>query len=135
MRGSVNRQRLEITRLLAARDLRIRMFGSVAIDLAWVAAGRLDASIASSNHPWDMAAGVDIAREVDVRVMDTGGQSHELTSTSTVTAAPWLRRCSIFSVRAFTRPHRQSSVPTADRSTPHKQNSTSAFAPQNRGTQ
>ncbi|MFF7705444.1 inositol monophosphatase family protein [Streptomyces lydicus] len=87
-----NLQRLEITRLLAARALRVRMLGSAAIDLVWVACGRLDASIALSNHPWDMAAGVAIAREAGARVMDAGGRSHEVTSGSTVTAAPGLAK-------------------------------------------
>ncbi|MER6004193.1 hypothetical protein ABT120_36915 [Nonomuraea angiospora] len=29
------------------------MFGSAAIDLAWVADGRIDANIMLSNNPWD----------------------------------------------------------------------------------
>ncbi|MFI7095443.1 inositol monophosphatase family protein [Streptomyces lydicus] len=87
-----NLQRLEITRLLAARALRVRMLGSAAIDLAWVAAGRLDASIALSNHPWDMAAGVAIAREAGARVMAADGRPHEVASASTVTAAPGLAK-------------------------------------------
>ncbi|MEE1741190.1 inositol monophosphatase family protein [Streptomyces sp. BE147] len=86
-----NRQRLEVTRLLAERALRIRMLGSAAIDLTWVASGRIDATIALSNHPWDMAAGVAIAREAGAHVMDTDGQPHRLTSTATITAAPGLR--------------------------------------------
>ncbi|MFH0246031.1 inositol monophosphatase family protein [Streptomyces sp. HK10] len=86
-----NRQRLKITQLLAERALRVRMLGSAAIDLAWVASGRLDASIALSNHPWDTAAGIAIAREAGAHTMDTAGRPHEMTSTATITAAPGLR--------------------------------------------
>jgi myo-inositol-1(or 4)-monophosphatase len=42
-----------VTNYLAASVERVRMLGSAAIDLAWVADGRLDASIMLSNKPWD----------------------------------------------------------------------------------
>lgn len=87
-----NQLRLTITRLLAERALRVRMLGSAAIDLAWVAAGQLDVSIALSNHPWDMAAGTAIAREAGAVVMDSDGSPHGLLSTATVAAAPGLKR-------------------------------------------
>lgn len=85
-----NVRRLEITSLLAKRALRVRMLGSAAIDLAWVASGKLDASIAMSNHPWDMAAGVVIAREAGVHVTDADGLPHQVTSAATIAAAPGL---------------------------------------------
>ncbi|MGY4920830.1 inositol monophosphatase family protein, partial [Streptomyces sp. 900116325] len=83
-----NQRRLTITRLLAERALRVRMFGSAAIDLVWVASGKVDATIAMSNHPWDMAAGVCIAREAGCVVMDPEGDPHTLNSTATITATP-----------------------------------------------
>ncbi|MFG3207837.1 inositol monophosphatase family protein [Streptomyces sp. NPDC048192] len=86
-----NRKRLAVTRLLAERALRVRMFGSAAVDLTWVASGRLDATIAMSNHPWDMAAGVCIAREAGCAVMDADGSAHTLSSQATITAAPGVR--------------------------------------------
>src|SRR5262249_7364864 len=52
-----NRLRVEVARQLADRALRVRMVGCAAIDLAWVAEGKFDASISLSNKPWDMAAG------------------------------------------------------------------------------
>ncbi|TDD63531.1 inositol monophosphatase [Actinomadura darangshiensis] len=81
-----NRQRIALTERLAANVQRIRMFGSVAIDLAWVAEGKLDASITLSNKPWDMAAGVVIAREAGAAVVDYEGVSHTMSSGSTVAA-------------------------------------------------
>lgn len=86
-----NRSRLAVTSLLAERALRVRMFGSAAIDLVWVASGKVDATIAMSNHPWDMAAGVCIAREAGCAVMDADGTPHTLNSAATITAAPGVR--------------------------------------------
>ena len=83
-----NETRLRITAVLAARAQRVRMLGSAAVDLAWVAAGKLDASVMLSNKPWDTAAGVLLAREAGARVTDLDGRNHELTSTATIAAAP-----------------------------------------------
>ncbi|RKS79572.1 myo-inositol-1(or 4)-monophosphatase [Actinomadura pelletieri DSM 43383] len=85
-----NRQRLALSERLAANVQRVRMLGSVAIDLAWVAEGKLDASITLSNKPWDMAAGVIIAREAGAKVTDQDGKDHSYDSSSTVGVAPAL---------------------------------------------
>src|ERR1051326_427231 len=45
-----NQLRVDIAQQLANRALRVRMLGSAAIDLAWVAEGRLDATITLSNE-------------------------------------------------------------------------------------
>lgn len=79
-----NRQRIALTERLAANVQRVRMLGSVAIDLAWVAEGKLDASITLSNKPWDMAAGVIIAREAGSKVFDRDGAEHSTESTATI---------------------------------------------------
>jgi myo-inositol-1(or 4)-monophosphatase len=85
-----NAERLRITAALAAVVERVRMFGSAAIDLAWVADGRLGASIMLSNKPWDTAAGVLIAREAGAVVVDRDGRDHTTRSASTVAVAPQL---------------------------------------------
>lgn len=85
-----NRIRFAVTRLLAERAQRVRMIGSAAIDLAWVAAGKLDASVMLSNHPWDTAAGVVIAREAGALVIDLDGSSHTHLAQATITVAPAL---------------------------------------------
>lgn len=82
-----NQTRLRITAVLAARAQRVRMLGSAAIDLAWVAAGKLDASVMLSNKPWDTAAGVLIAREAGAHVTDLTGQPHTLNSAATIASA------------------------------------------------
>ncbi|GAA0593138.1 inositol monophosphatase family protein [Actinomadura livida] len=79
-----NRQRIALTERLAANVQRIRMLGSAAIDLAWVAEGKLDASITLSNKPWDTAAGVIIAREAGAMVIDKDGTDHTLKSAATI---------------------------------------------------
>jgi myo-inositol-1(or 4)-monophosphatase len=51
----------------------IRRFGSAALDLAWVAAGRFDAYWESDLKPWDVAAGLVLVREAGGFVTDYRG--------------------------------------------------------------
>ena len=51
----------------------IRRFGSAALDLAWVAAGRYDAFWESDLHYWDVAAGLLLVREAGGFVSDYRG--------------------------------------------------------------
>src|SRR5690606_4046522 len=83
-----NRVKLALTARLAREALRVRMFGSAALDLAWVADGKTDALIMLSNQPWDTAAGVAIAKEAGVRVVDLDGSDHTLDSRATIAATP-----------------------------------------------
>ncbi len=46
----------------------VRRLGSAALDLCWVAAGRLDGYWEESLHPWDVAAGALILQEAGGRV-------------------------------------------------------------------
>lgn len=48
---------------LAQRSIAVRRFGSAALDLAYVAAGRFDAYWELRLAPWDLAAGVLLVRE------------------------------------------------------------------------
>ena len=59
----------------------IRRAGSCAIDLSWVACGRVDAYYERGPQPWDLAAGVLIAREAGAVVAGLHGRppSTELT--------------------------------------------------------
>ena len=52
----------------------IRRFGSAALDLAWVAAGRYEAYWELGLAPWDQAAGILIVREAGGRVTDFNGE-------------------------------------------------------------
>jgi len=51
----------------------IRRVGAAAIDLCWVAAGRLDAFYEKGLAPWDLAAGSLVASEAGARTGDLGG--------------------------------------------------------------
>jgi myo-inositol-1(or 4)-monophosphatase len=51
----------------------IRRDGSAALDLCYVAAGRLDAYWEFKLHPWDVAAGILIVEEAGGRVSDRAG--------------------------------------------------------------
>ncbi len=79
-----NEQRLALTVQLAPRVHRVRMLGTAALDLAWVAEGRLDASITLGNKPWDTAAGVILAREAGAAVVDIDGTTHSYDSAATI---------------------------------------------------
>ena len=51
----------------------VRRLGSAALDLCYVAAGRLDGFWEQSLHPWDIAAGALIVQEAGGRVTDLRG--------------------------------------------------------------
>ena len=71
--------------------MRIRLHGSVALDLAWLAAGRMSAAVALSNLPWDVSAGVLLVREAGGSVFDDNGAPYGPESRSTLAAIPALR--------------------------------------------
>jgi myo-inositol-1(or 4)-monophosphatase len=58
----------------------IRRIGSAAIDLAWVAAGRLDCVWVYGLKPWDMAAGYLLVHEAGGKVTDLDGKPFGLHS-------------------------------------------------------
>jgi myo-inositol-1(or 4)-monophosphatase len=86
-----NRLRFAVIEELVRRSMRLRIHGSVALDLAWLAAGRMSATVALSNLPWDVSAGVMLVREAGGLVFDDNGTLHGPRSSSTLTAIPALR--------------------------------------------
>jgi myo-inositol-1(or 4)-monophosphatase len=97
-----NRLRLAVIEELVERSMRLRIHGSVAIDLAWLAAGRMSATLALSNRPWDVSAGVLLVREAGGVVFDESGEAHNARSSSTLASAPRLRE-TVLSVTAKAR--------------------------------
>jgi len=75
---------------LAPEIAGIRRFGSAALDLAWVAAGRFDAFWERNLSPWDVAAGIVILREAGGYVSDIEGGETMLESGSILAATPGL---------------------------------------------
>jgi myo-inositol-1(or 4)-monophosphatase len=86
-----NRLRFAVIEELVRRSMRLRIHGSVALDLAWLAAGRMSATIALSNLPWDVSAGVLLVREAGGEVFDADGTPHRPQSRSTLASVPALR--------------------------------------------
>src|SRR5207248_3026143 len=77
-----------------AGDLRdIRRAGSAALDLAWVAVGRLDGYFEVSRNPWDSAAGELLVREA-------GGLVTWTEHTEIVASAPGVHAALLALVRA-----------------------------------
>lgn len=64
----------------------MRRFGSAALDLAWVAAGRFDAFWERRLKPWDIAAGILIVREAGGVVSDMDGRDRMLETGDILTA-------------------------------------------------
>ena len=79
----------EWTRILSAigpQVAGIRRFGSAALDLAWVAAGRYDGFWESDLQPWDTAAGCLLVREAGGFVTDYRGRSEPIHSKQVLAA-------------------------------------------------
>ncbi len=65
---------LEMTRALLTQAEDIRRTGSAALDIAYVAAGRIDGFYEIGLKPWDMAAGCVLVREAGGRYCDFVGR-------------------------------------------------------------
>ncbi|HRE60153.1 MAG TPA: inositol monophosphatase family protein [Micropepsaceae bacterium] len=79
----------ELTRLMP-KVAGIRRFGSAALDLAYVAAGRFDGFWESGLGSWDMAAGIVLVREAGGLVTDLAGGQGMLAAGNVVAANPHL---------------------------------------------
>ncbi len=66
----------------------IRRFGSAALDLAYVAAGRLDGYWEFALAPWDIAAGSLLVKEAGGYVTDTEGKDDFLQNGNILAATP-----------------------------------------------
>jgi myo-inositol-1(or 4)-monophosphatase len=70
----------------------LRRFGAAALDLAWVAAGRLDGYWERNLAPWDMAAGIALVREAGGFVTDLQGGDAMLANGSIVAGNETIQR-------------------------------------------
>jgi myo-inositol-1(or 4)-monophosphatase len=64
----------------------VRRIGAASLDMAYVAAGRLDGYWEFGLHPWDIAAGILIVREAGGYVSDLAG-GHAMLESGDVLAA------------------------------------------------
>jgi myo-inositol-1(or 4)-monophosphatase len=79
---------LPILNALAARCAGIRRAGACSLDLAYVAAGRLDGFWVMSLKNWDVAAGALLVHEAGGRVGDFAGGTEFLKKSEVIAAAP-----------------------------------------------
>ena len=92
---------LKMFKALMADTAGIRRPGSAALDLAYVAAGRLDGFWEIGLNPWDMAAGVLLIREAGGLVGDFAGGHDFLETGNIVAAAPKLFPHLLREIRPF----------------------------------
>jgi myo-inositol-1(or 4)-monophosphatase len=76
-------EQAEVVRRLLPRARDIRRAGAAALDLAWVAAGRLDAFYERGLQAWDCAAGGLLVREAGGAVADLDGDPPGLIAAAT----------------------------------------------------
>jgi myo-inositol-1(or 4)-monophosphatase len=94
--------RFAVIEELVRATMKLRIHGSVALDLAWLAAGRLSGAIALSNRPWDVSAGILLVREAGGDVFDESGAAHGPDSSSTLACVPRLRETLLSAVDSAT---------------------------------
>ncbi len=88
----------EIDVVLAATS-GIRRFGSAALDLAWVAAGRFDGFWERKLQPWDIAAGLLLVREAGGMVSDLTGRDQMLETGDVLACNDTLHRTLLAMIR------------------------------------
>lgn len=69
---------IEALKYLMKNTRGLRRFGSAAVDLAYVAAGRFDAFFEHALHAWDVAAGVFILQQAGGKTTDFNGGNNWL---------------------------------------------------------
>jgi myo-inositol-1(or 4)-monophosphatase len=70
----------------------LRRFGSATLDLAWVAAGRIDGYWERDVSPWDVAAGVALVREAGGYATDVRGGDTPFVTSSIVAGNETIHR-------------------------------------------
>lgn len=76
----------DINAIVLAQVQGIRRFGAAALDLAWVAAGRLDGYWETNLGPWDVAAGMLLIEEAGGLITDENGRRTRLDDTVFIAA-------------------------------------------------
>ncbi len=83
---------IEIFKNIFPQSAGIRRAGSAALDLAYVAAGRLDGYWEFPLKEWDMAAGVLLVQEAGGRVTDMSGNKEYLTEGGVISGNPKIQQ-------------------------------------------
>ena len=88
---------------LMSRIAGLRRNGSAALELAWVAAGRLDGFWEHDLNAWDMAAGIVLVREAGGFVTDTRGGDEMLSSGTIVAGNEFMQKALLQNIKAAAR--------------------------------
>lgn len=86
--GAKTDQYLRVLKVFFAETAGVRRAGAAALDLAYVACGRLDGFWESGLKPWDIAAGILLIEEAGGMVGDFRGGASFLDSGEIITANP-----------------------------------------------
>jgi myo-inositol-1(or 4)-monophosphatase len=79
---------LKVFARIAAQSITARIGGSAALSLCYIGAGRLDAYLQLTLAPWDVAAGILIARQAGARVTHLDGKPASLKGGAYLAGAP-----------------------------------------------
>ena len=79
---------LKMFRVMTENSAGLRRAGAAALDLAYVAAGRLDGFFEKGLKPWDMAAGSLLVTEAGGIVGTFAGESNYLDKSEAIAATP-----------------------------------------------
>ncbi|MEZ5669797.1 MAG: inositol monophosphatase family protein [Alphaproteobacteria bacterium] len=86
---------------MTAASSGVRRWGSAALDLAYVAAGRFDGFWENGLAPWDMAAGIVLIREAGGTVSDITGAATPLSGQGVIAANPTLHTAMVKTLRGL----------------------------------
>jgi len=89
---------------LMSRIAGLRRSGSAALELAYLAAGRIDGFWEHDLNAWDMAAGIVLVREAGGFVTDTDGGDEMLTSGTIVAGNEFMQRAILNNIKAAKAP-------------------------------
>ena len=84
---------------LSAQTSGIRRNGAAALDLAYVAAGRLDAFFEADLKPWDVAAGMLLCTEAGASLSNYTGQPIRHSGQEVLAAAPLIADAMVSALR------------------------------------
>lgn len=89
-KNSVNGKNIDSSEKLFGKIAGIRHFGSAALDLAYVAAGKLDALFLTYLKPWDLAAGILLIKEAGGYVCDANKEQNILETGAVLSANDYM---------------------------------------------
>lgn len=102
---------MDMFRAVSRRAGDLRRAGSAALDLAYVASGRLDGYWELGLQPWDLAAGALLVREAGGMIGDFDGSEHYILNGNIVAGSPKLFHDLLKEVQAHCPPPLRDSAP------------------------